>query len=159
MQTFHSGLYTSGLYFCFFLPHALSWLSGCLLWRLLCLVLYCGLCPVQVDAVGVSIKELQTQAGSFQKDVGKVKGNIAAADTQLETIRSSRAALLESATLEQVGGGQGAGAQGHVDIIVSLLLLLFIVHCFIDFIVFSNDQLNCLDTCEWSPFVLVLPAT
>jgi hypothetical protein len=69
------------------------------------------MCSVQVDAVGVSIKELQTQAGSFQKDVGKVKGNIAAADTQLETIRSSRAALLESATLEQVGGGRGTGAQ------------------------------------------------
>lgn len=73
--------------------------------------------------MGVSIKELQTQAGSFQKDVGKVKGNIAAADTQLETIRSSRAALLESATLEQVGGGRGAGAQGHVDSFV------VVVHC------------------------------
>lgn len=48
------------------------------------------------------IKELQVQAASFNKDAGKVRGNIAAADTALEAIRSARAALLESATLEQV---------------------------------------------------------
>lgn len=56
----------------------------------------------QVEAVSGGIKELQTQAASFNKDAGKVRGNIAAADTALEAIRSARAALLESATLEQV---------------------------------------------------------
>jgi hypothetical protein len=57
--------------------------------------------------VSGSIKELQVQAASFNKDAGKVRGNIAAADTALEAIRSSRAALLESATLEQVGAHLG----------------------------------------------------
>lgn len=56
----------------------------------------------QVESVNAGIKELQTQAASFNKDAGKVRGDIAAADTALEAIRSARAALLESATLEQV---------------------------------------------------------
>jgi hypothetical protein len=99
-----------------------------------CFLCCAAFAPGQVDAVGVSIKELQTQAGSFQKDVGKVKGNIAAADTQLETIRSSRAALLESATLEQVGGGRGTGAQGHADIIVSLLFIVSLISLFFQMI-------------------------
>jgi hypothetical protein len=57
---------------------------------------------VQLEAAGAGIKELQAQAASFSKDVGKVRGNLAATDTSLEAIRSARAALLESATMEQV---------------------------------------------------------
>lgn len=78
--------------------------AAVLCWPVLC---------AQVDAVSGSIKELQTQAASFHKDAGKVRGNIAAADTALEAIRSARAALLESATLEQVGGVAVGRDQPH----------------------------------------------
>jgi prefoldin subunit 5 len=70
---------------------------------LLCLRLYLLMCHGQVEAVSAGIKELQAQAASFNKDAAKVRGSIAAADTALEAIRSSRAALMEAATLEQVG--------------------------------------------------------
>lgn len=49
------------------------------------------------------MKELQSQNAGYQKEVGKLKGNMAAAATALEAVRSNRRGLLEQATLEQVG--------------------------------------------------------
>eukprot|EP00878_Enallax_costatus_P030403 GHUV01033097.1.p1 GENE.GHUV01033097.1~~GHUV01033097.1.p1 ORF type:complete len:751 (+),score=324.15 GHUV01033097.1:453-2705(+) len=56
----------------------------------------------KVEAVTASMKELQAQNTNHQKEAGKIKGNMAAAATALEAVRSNRRNLLEQATLEQV---------------------------------------------------------
>jgi hypothetical protein len=57
---------------------------------------------LQAEAAANTVKELQTQAASYQKDVGRLRGNMSAAATAVEAARSARASLLEAATLEQV---------------------------------------------------------
>lgn len=54
--------------------------------------------------MNAGIKELQAEHAGYQKEVGKLKGNMAAAATALEAVRSNRRGLLEQATLEQVRG-------------------------------------------------------
>lgn len=57
---------------------------------------------MQVEAATASMKDLQVQNNNHQKEVGKLKGNMAAAATALDAVRSNRRNLLEQATLEQV---------------------------------------------------------
>jgi len=58
---------------------------------------------VQADAAADAVKDVQARAASYQKDVGRLRGNMAAASTAVEAARSARASLLETATMEQVG--------------------------------------------------------
>ncbi|KAF8072553.1 SMC1 [Scenedesmus sp. PABB004] len=75
----------------------------------------------QAEAAAVNIKELQATAANYQKDAGRLRGNMAAAATAVEAARSARRGLLEAATLEQVdlprrpgsgAAGDGEGADG-----------------------------------------------
>eukprot|EP00879_Flechtneria_rotunda_P007607 GHRR01007978.1.p1 GENE.GHRR01007978.1~~GHRR01007978.1.p1 ORF type:complete len:1008 (+),score=459.35 GHRR01007978.1:1304-4327(+) len=66
----------------------------------------------QAESAAAGMKELQAQAAGYHKEVGRIKGQMAAATTALEAVRSSRRNLLEQATLDQVDLPYHGGADG-----------------------------------------------